>query len=203
MIPEEDIFMRSSFPKSGKWNLPLIRRQQIDTSNISLIACSDTKLNDCRDNLHKGVHFFVKDEKMSVNYTHPDKNLEKFSQYAFLLSPDFSVYKKMAMWRQLQSVAQSRWCGAYWQSRGLTVIPTISWSGAQSFEFCFDGVEKHAVVAVSTLGCRRSRHSFMYGYNAMMEKLMPETIICYGTPFAEMEGDIIPVKYQYPTERRG
>ena len=31
---------------------------------------------------------------------------------------------------------KNRWGGAYWQSSGLTVIPTISWGDERSFEFC-------------------------------------------------------------------
>ena len=33
------------------------------------------------------------------------------------------------------------------------------------------------------------------GYNAMLERIAPSHIICFGTPFAEMEGNIIPVDY--------
>jgi hypothetical protein len=62
--------------------------------------------------------------------------------FAFLLTPDFSTYADMDLWRQLESVAKNRWVSAYWQSNGLTVVPTISWSTPRSFEFCFDGVEQ-------------------------------------------------------------
>lgn len=51
------------------------------------------------------------------------------------------------MWRQLENVAKNRSVGAYWQSKGLTVIPTVSWGLAQSFDFCFDGIEKNTTVA--------------------------------------------------------
>ena len=38
----------------------------------------------------------------------------------------------------------------------MKVIPTISWSGARSYEFCFDGVEKGSIVAVGMIGCKRA-----------------------------------------------
>ncbi|MCR4805245.1 MAG: DUF4417 domain-containing protein, partial [Clostridia bacterium] len=47
---------------------------------------------------------------------------------------------------------------------GLTVFPSICWSTARSFDFCFDGVEQHAVVAVGMIGSKRSRRNFLYGY---------------------------------------
>ena len=102
----------------------------------------------------------------------------------------------MDMWRQLESVAKNRWCGAYWQSKGLTVIPTISWSTPRSFDFCFDGVEKNATVAIGMIGCKGNKTGFMRGYHAMLEKLKPTVIICFGTPFEEMSGNIITSDYR-------
>jgi hypothetical protein len=76
------------------------------------------------------------------------------------------------------------------------VIPTISWSTPRSFEFCFDGVESNATVAVGMIGCKGNKTGFMRGYNAMLDKLEPTTIICFGTPFKEMAGNIISVDYR-------
>lgn len=143
-----------------------------------------------------GVHFFVDDYRFSGIYDHPERTLDKFSQYQFLLTPDFSTYADMDMWRQLESVAKNRWVGAFWQEHRLTVVPTISWSTASSFDFCFDGVEQQSAVAIGTIGCKRGRLAFMRGYDAMLERLNPEAIICFGRPFSEMKGNIIAVDYQ-------
>lgn len=161
-----------------------------------MIACSDTKSNDSSLNTKNGVHFFVDDYRFNGIYNNPEKSLSKYSQYAFLLTPDFSTYADMSLWRQLESVAKNRWCGAYWQSKGLTVIPTISWSTPSSYEFCFDGVEKGSIVAIGMIGCKSNRINFMRGYYAMLEKICPETIICFGTPFSEMQGNIVVVDYR-------
>lgn len=193
---ENPLFMRNSFDGQGRWNIPLVRKQEVNTQEISLIACSDTRSKDNAANRRNGVHFFVDDYRFEGIYTHPERTLAKYSQYAFLLSPDFSTYADMDLWRQIESVAKNRWVGAYWQSNGLTVIPTISWSTPRSFDFCFDGVEKNAVVAVSTLGCRRSKVSFLRGYEAMMNRLNPQTIICFGEPLLEMQGNIVFVDYR-------
>lgn len=77
----------------------------------------------------------------------------------------------------------------------MIVIPTISWSTASSFDFCFDGVDTNATVAVGTVGCKGERGGFMKGYDAMLERLNPELIICFGKPFPEMRGNIISVDY--------
>ena len=193
---DNPLFMRNSFARTGKWGIPLVKKQELTTENIMLVACSDTRANDNEANKKKGVHFFVDDYRFSGIYDNPERTLERYSQYAFLLTPDFSTYSDMDLWRQLESVAKNRWVGAYWQSKGRIVIPTVSWSTPRSFEFCFDGVEQHATVAVSTLGCKKAKIDFMRGYEVMLEKLQPETIICFGDPFSEMQGNLLVVDYR-------
>lgn len=192
----DNLFMRNEYSGHGKWNIPLIKKQAVDVENISLIACSDTRSNDNETNTKNGVHFFVDDYRFNGIYNNPEKSLRKYSQYAFLLSPDFSTYADMNLWRQLESVAKNRWCGCYWQEQGLTVIPTISWSTPRSYEFCFDGVEKNSIVAIGMIGCKQNKKEFLRGYDYMLSKIEPEAVICFGTPFDEMRGNIIPVDYR-------
>ena len=88
------------------------------------------------------------------------------------------------------SVFKNRWCGAHWQSLGLKVIPTVNWGDEKSFEFCFDGIEQGAIVAVSTYRREDYKYEFMADYNKMLEVIKPGAIICYGEPFKGMRGDI-------------
>lgn len=192
---DNPLFMRNSFAAIGKWDIPLVKKQELNIENITLVACSDTRANDNEENKKRGVHFFVDDYRFSGIYDNPERTIKRYSQYAFLLTPDFSTYADMNLWRQLESVAKNRWVGAYWQSKGLTVIPTVSWGLAQSFEFCFDGVEQNSTVAIGMIGCKHDKLHFLRGYNAMLERILPSQIICFGTPFEEMEGNIIPVDY--------
>ena len=191
----DPLFMRNSFAGIGRWEIPVIRKQNLLLDDIGLIAYSDTRSDDVPDNTVRGVHFFVDDYRFTSIYYHPEKSLDKLSQYAFLLSPDYSTYADMQYWRQLESVAHSRWVGAYWQSEGLTVISTVTWSDIRSYGFCFDGIEKHSIVAVSMIGCKCEKSAFIRGYNAMLEKIQPSAIICFGLPFPEMSGNIIVVDY--------
>ena len=192
---DNPLFMRNSFATAGKWGIPLVKKQGLTTENFMLVACSDTRANDNEENKKRGVHFFVDDYRFSGIYDNPERTIERYSQYAFLLTPDFSTYADMNLWRQLESVVKNRWVGAYWQSNGLTVVPTVSWSTSRSFDFCFDGIETHSIVAVSTLGCKKAKLDFMRGYEIMLEKIQPELIICFGDPFHEMQGNLISIDY--------
>lgn len=192
---ENTLFTRNSFETIGKWEYPLIRHQEISLDDVRLVACSDTRANDREENKACGVHFFVDDWRFEGIYRNPEKTLSRYSQYAFLLTPDFSLYADMPLWRQSENVGKNRWVGAYWQNEGLSVVPTIAWSTARSFDFCFDAVEKNGTVAVGMIGCKGNKLGFMRGYNEMLTRLEPENIIVFGTPFPEMEGNIISVDY--------
>lgn len=193
----DPLFMRNGFTGSGRWDIPVIKKQLIPLDNIRLIAMSETCTDDIAENKRCGVHCFIDDYRFTSTYNAPDKAIKKLSQYAFLLSPDFSTYADMPYWRQLESVAHSRWVGAYWQNKGLKVIPTITWSDARSYGFCFDGVEKGSIVAIGMVGCKTEKSLFLRGYNAMLEKIEPSAIICYDTPFPEMDGNLIVVEYRH------
>ncbi len=196
----DTLFMRNQFEGVGQWGLPLIKKQDLSFSEVKALAYSQTRKKEAIEAQSYGVHFFVDDYRFNNIYENPERSIEKLSQYSFLFSPDFSVYADMPRWKQLENVAKNRWCGAYWQSKGKVVIPTISWGGAASFSFCFDGIESHATVAIGMIGCKHSHLGFMRGYTQLLERKEPEKILIVGTPFPEMEGNIIPVRY--PRTRR-
>lgn len=82
------------------------------------------------------------------------------------------------------------------------MIPTVNWGDESTFDFCFEGVERGSVVAVSTYmasehGNRSDQKEwFMAGYNEMLRRIEPEKIICYNIPFPEMQGDIVYADYE-------
>ncbi len=186
--------VRNQFGWNGKYNLPIIKKQDIDLTKIKLMNFSNTKYNDANNN-KKTIHFFIHDYRFEYVYSNANIAVKKLKQYYCLLSPDFSLYIDMPLILQMYSTFKSRWCGAFWQSLGLNVVPTISWSDSSSFDFCFDGIEKGSIVAVSTHGNKKAKEAFMLGYNKMLEKIEPTAIICYGKQFPEMVGKIIVFPY--------
>ena len=196
LMRENALFTRNSYPSAGKWQIPIVERQFIDLNDVALISYSDIRSNDNEINKKKGVHFFIDDYRFDGIYRNPERSLSRLSQYRFLLTPDYSTYSDMNYWRQLESVAHSRWVGAYWQDEGQRVVPTISWSTPESYEFCFDGVEKHSIVAIGMIGCKRSKREFLSGYTEMLNRIEPSSIICFGAPFKEMQGNLLVVDYR-------
>ena len=196
--------LRNQFPGKGKLQIPIIpkfQEQPGDFDDLLLIGFDKTHLED-QHHLDRMVHFFLYDYRFERVWKNPDSDIEKLSRYHAVLSPDFSMYLEMAPVMQLYNVFRNRWCGAYWASKGIRIIPTVNWGNEFTFDFCFEGIEKGSVVAVSTY--MASEHDnreaqkewFMAGYNEMLRRIEPEKIICYNTPFPEMQGNIVPVDYE-------
>ncbi len=134
------------------------------------------------------VHTFLDDYRFEQIWNRPFDTFTAVEQVGAALSPDFSVYVEFPRAVQIWNIYRSRWVGAFWQSKGVKVIPTITWADEGSFEFCFKGVEKGSNVAISTVGVlkRKETHElFKKGFLAMLEQIEPELVLCYGegSPF--------------------
>lgn len=167
------------------------KKEVIDLEKIELVGYD--KLSNSTNN--QIVHFFLDDYKFEVMWNDPLPRIERLKSHKAVLTPNFSIYSEMPIPMKIYNTFRSRWCGAFLQLNGVKVIPTLAWGGPETFWFCFDGIEKKSVVAVSTLGVRNEKDLFMQGYNEMLRRIKPEKIICYGKPFDEMKGNIIEVDY--------
>ena len=203
------IMLRNHFPGPGKLQIPIIPKFQSNPSDFDdllLIGFDKTHIDD-QKYLDRMVHFFLYDYKFERVWKNPDADIEKISRYRAVLSPDFSLYLEMAPVMQLYNTFRNRWCGAYWASKGIRVIPTVNWGDESTFDFCFEGIEKGSVVAVSTYMASEHDHRkdqkewFMAGYDEMLRRIEPKKIICYNTPFPEMTGDIVAVDYDLSSWR--
>jgi hypothetical protein len=199
-VIKEKKLIRKDFPVTPKWGMPILNKITISDETILLLRYDNTKKNETNiKNLHKAVHFFIDDSKLNGLYNKYNiDQIKKLAQYKYVLTPDFSLKPDMPLPVQIYNVFKSRWCGTYWQSFGLDVIPTISWSDERSYDFCFEGIEKGSAVAISTLGCKSNEELFMNGYKAMMKTLEPSLVICYDKPFKEMKDDTIHIEYRCP-----
>ena len=181
--------IRNEFQLTGKYNIPILKKQNIDVNKIEPWSYAKAKADDA-DNRHKTIHFFTYDWLYETVYSKPEAALEKLSQYYALLTPDFSCYFDMPLCLQIYSTFKNRWCGAFWQKQGMRVIPTIEWGDERSFEFCFDGIEQGSVVAISTYCREEYEKEFLLGYNEMLRRIKPSAILCYGDLFQGMTGNI-------------
>ena len=198
------LFLRNAFDSNEPWSMPVIPKADINlTSDSELRLIGFDKVKNGKDNHYKRIiHFFLYDYEFESIWESPEKYVETLKQYEAVLTPDFSMYIEMNPVMQLYNTFRNRWVGAFLHENGIKVIPTVNWGLENTFDFCFNGIEKGSVVAVSTyMVSEHGNHSdqkefFMKGYNEMLKRIEPELIICYHEPFPEMTGNILYINYE-------
>ena len=165
---------------------------------------------DCPDPENYIAHFYYDDFKFIQAWKNPDKYLDRLRAFKAVISPDFSLYTDFPRALQILSCYRRQWCGAYWQGKGIDVIPDVIWGDEESLAWCFDGIPQRSVVAVSTVGVSQDADwngkdgdLFRMGYNAMLDRLKPTKIIFYGSMIDGLDGDIIRVPSFYEERRSG
>ena len=182
-----------TFPGVGKYGIPQI--EPVKAYPVGeFIPMNYAK--SCKNPDGKILHSFVDDYQFTRFWNIPDRYIPMLSRFAAVCAPDFSTYTDMPLAMQIYNHYRKHWLAAYWQKNGIIVIPTVCWSDESSFEWCFDGEPAQSVVAVSSVGTQRradTKAAFLKGYDAMMERLQPETILFWGQIPKECKGNIYPV----------
>ena len=168
------------FERAGPHQIPVI--QPVKTiENLHWIPFNCSMTDTMRK--HRGVHFFIDDYLFDRCWNDPARYAKLLSEFRVVLSPDFSLFTDYPVAVQLYNHWRKHQLAAYWQSFGITVIPSICWSDEESFNWCFDGEPVGGVVAVSSVGTQKSqetRRLFLLGYNEMFDRLKPAKIIFFG-----------------------
>ena len=193
------------FPCNLKYGIPEMRATQ--TVGDQMLRFMDWK--EVEDPENYIAHFYYDDYKFINAWRDPNKYLDRLSQFKAIVSPDFSLYTDFPIALQILSCYRRQWCGAYWQSLGLDVIPDVVWGTKESFDFCFEGIPKHSTVAVSTVGVKNDKDwnngldsLFKDGYDEMLNRLEPTTVLFYGDMIDGLEGNIIRIPSYYEQKRK-
>ena len=185
---------KAVFPGVGKYDIPRILPMEVEQP-VEMIGFNFAARYKHPERV--GIHFFLKDYQFSRLWTSPDMYTGMLRRFRFVCTPDFSMYTDFPLALQINSHYRKHWLGAYWQSKGITVIPTICWSDERSFEWCFDGEPEKSTVAVSSVGTQlneRSKSLFLLGYQQMMSRLHPKMVLFHGRIPAEITAKMDGIK---------
>lgn len=129
-----------------------------------------------------GIHFFIDDYQFERLWNNPERYLKIISKFRCIFATDFSLYMNMPMPLKIWNTYKNRILGAWMQQYGLKVIPSVSWAGIDSFDYCFEGLPINSTLAISTIGCthRKNYTHWKCGIDEMIERLQPKTILIYG-----------------------
>lgn len=129
------------------------------------------------------VHFYIHDKGFACVLNNAKKYAPLFRQYDGIISPDPSMGIGNSLCLLKMSTYFNRAIGFFYQRNGIPVIPNIRWTDEASYPFCFLGVPKNSIVAISTHGCCKSKEQkelFRAGLIKMLEVLEPEDVIVHG-----------------------
>lgn len=163
---------------AGPWNMPMIKVEEHIPVDLLPFNCVLTS-----NEFHKGVHFFIDDYQFERLWNQPRKYMDVLGKFDCCLTPDFSLYLDMPLAMQIWNVYRSRLIGQIMQDNCITVIPTLSWSTPESYQFCFDGIEAGGTVAVSTTGVKESdfaKNIWFDGMDEAIKRIKPSHVVVYG-----------------------
>lgn len=185
---------------TGGWNIPMLRKDSFEVKEVlGFNYCMSTP--ELKENEAPTVHFFLDDHEFERVWNYPKRYFDILRRFNGCFTPDFSLYNDYPLAVQLFNTFRNRCVGAWWQNAGLKVIPTVGWGAEETFDFCFDGVEKGSTVVVATRGVMRDgedvREAFKVGYREMMKQIEPELIYVYGSDpkRLELDGNTRHLKY--------
>ena len=136
------------------------------------------------------ANFFLDDYQFERCWNRPELYPPILGECAMTPTPDYSLYTDMPEPVQRWNVYRSRLLGAYWQTLGLNVIPTLQYSTPDSYQYAFDGLPHHSTIATSTVGVLQNhdaRNLWRQGMRTAIELLEPETILVYGKPMPDQD----------------
>ena len=189
------------FVSVGEYGIPALRPTHLSTT-LPWISFNRTLTFPAASRERYGVNFFLDDYVFERVWRDPTRYAPFLSEFAAVMAPDFSMFTDWPMAVQIYNHWRKHQLAAYWQSLGLTVIPTICWSDERSLEWCFDGEPIGGTVAVSSVGTQKhpvARENFRMGYEAMMDRLKPDKIVFFGTVPDWCTGNIEPNSAYYAT----
>ena len=195
---------RMQFAENNYYGIPDMYPSQT-TGTQMLRFCDWAEVDDPQNYI---AHFYYDDFKFIQAWRNPNKYIEKLRKFKAVVSPDFSLYTDFPRALQILSCYRRQWVGAYWQRQGLDVIPDVVWGDKESFNYCFEGIPKNSTVAISTVGVKNDKfwngeqgEMFRDGYNEMLNRLEPTTILFYGDMIDGLEGNIIRCPSYYEQKR--
>lgn len=182
----------------GKYDVPMLRRIEEWEVDIDKWVTFNYAKNTSFP-AKTGVEFFIWDQQFERVWNQPDRYLEVLRKFDCVLEPDFSTYIDFPLAVQIFNHYRNQWVARYWQEHGLLVVPTIEWGTKDSYSWCFDGVPKNSVVAVSNVGCMNNKDNarlFLDGWNEMLRRLEPSKILLFAKTVDDYKGNWVHIPYE-------
>ena len=134
------------------------------------------------------LHCFIHDFQFSNLIIDTKKHVEELTEFDGIICPDPTITIGGPKTINQAQVYFSRAVGFYLQKHGVFAIPCVRWGDPSTYDYCFLGVPKNYIIAISTHGCimpckkdnNELRNAFIRGLPVMLKKLQPKYVVVYG-----------------------
>lgn len=140
-----------------------------------------------------GVHFYIDDYMFERIWSSPEAYLGKLSKFSCVIGPDFSQYCNMSYPMRIWNCYRNRVISSFLQENGVSLIPNVTWSLPDSYDYSFEGIPQNSIIAIncsSIIHCNLSKYLWYKGYNEAIKRLNPSYIIRYGSVMPDERADI-------------
>ena len=180
-----------SLPSASGVELPVL--EPIDIESIAPIRLQPFHEAYARKDYGCVVHFYIYDKHFLCVLRHPDRYLDFFKKCHAVIAPDLSQFADMSAEERYFSAYINRAFARYLQKNGVKVIPNVTWSLPDSYEYSFTGIPQYAPIAINCNGILKhdvSKYLWYRGYNEAITTLHPSLIIRYGTRMPNEHSEI-------------
>lgn len=152
--------------------------------------CNEAKARGISDyHIDAFVHFYLDDQnfvgKRKSIWSNPEEAISVVRHCDGLITPDFSTYADFPDPIKRDATYKMRAFGFFMASQGFEVINNVRWGTSETWEYCFDGIPEHSIIAIGTIASdiRRidNRPLFEGGFTEMVKRIKPRTIVFYGS----------------------
>ncbi len=129
------------------------------------------------------LHFYVDDARQEYAVNNPLKWVDRLSKASAVISPHLSLSFHDAPCVRRVNTRNNRIAAAKWEDRGLEVIPNVRWNDEEDYRFCFDGLPRKSLLAISSVTMMRASadvRNLVHGFQEMLERLEPVQVIWHG-----------------------
>lgn len=188
------------FPGAGPYDIPVLY-PETELPPIREWIGFNYVMSD-RDPEGKAVHFFIDDYQFERIWNEPRRYVDVLKRYVCVATPDFSPYGDMPLAAQIWNHYRKHWVGAFWQSQGVTVIPTLRSSADERFnKLWLDGEPYGGIVLMSFMWDVDTGEDELTRYNEVLERLSPKKMFIYGKYDKGLKGTEVEFIQQF-TEKR-
>lgn len=182
-----------NLPTAGKDKMPVLEPYNGDIPNkiVAFDEAYTQKETNCI------VHFYEDDRRFLRLFRNPEKYLCFLKKCTAVIGPDLSQFIDMDYHTRLYHAYLNRAMAAWLQKNGVNIIPNVTWSCRDSFEYSRIGMPHNSIIAVNCtgiLGHDVSMYMWREGYKNVVLPLQPSIIIRYGDKMPD-ENDRITIHF--------